>query len=153
MTALSRPLLITAAVAGGVAIVYTLLSFQYPWGTLAQPGTGFLPFLIGVLFLASAAGVAWEALVRRPDEAVEWPHGVALVRVFAVVAIAIGYLLVVSSLGHAVTSSLVTFGLMVLMGARRLPLLAALAVTTGAGSTFLFVDLLGVPLPGGPLLG
>lgn len=153
MTARSRALLITAAVASAVALAYTVLSFQYPWGTLAQPGTGFLPFAVGVLFFISAAGVAWEALAKRPDEPIDWPRGSGLRRVVAVAAIAIGYLVLVGSLGHVVTSTLVAFGLMMLMGARRVLPIAALAVAMGVGSTYLFVDVLGVPLPGGALLG
>lgn len=149
MTVLWRALLVSAGVAAAVALAYTLLSLQYRWGTLAQPGSGFFPFWVGVLFIVAAAGVAWEALSERPAETIEWPRGVELARVVAIAAIAIGYAVLLVLVGHAIAGASAAFAVMMVMGIRRWWLAAALAVAVGVGSAYLFTDLLGVPLPAG----
>lgn len=153
MIVLWRALLATASLAGAVALAYTVLSLQYSWGTMAQPGTGFYPFWVGVAFVASAAGVGWEALRDRPGELVQWPRGIPLVRVVGVIAISAGYMVLLVIAGHAIAAAVATLSLMTLMGVRRLLWTVPFAVVVGIATSFLFIDLLGVPLPSGLLFG
>ena len=144
-------LLITAGVAAALALAYTLLSLQYRWGTMSQPGTAFYPFWIGVFFLATAVGVAWEAWRDPSIGAIDWPRGQGLIRVAAVVGASVGYALMLVLVGHAMAATVVAFGLMTVMGARRFLITGALALAVGFGSALLFIDVLSVPLPPGIL--
>lgn len=151
MSTARRALLITAGVAATVALAYTLLSLQYRWGTMSQPGTAFYPFWIGIFFLTTAVGVGWEAWRDTSMEAIDWPRGQSVMRVLAVVGASIGYAILLVLVGHAVAATAVAFGLMTVMGARRYVVTGALALVVGFGSAFLFIDVLSVPLPPGVL--
>ena len=149
MTVLWRALLVTASLAAAVALAYTVISLQYAWGTMAQPGTGFYPFWVGVAFIASAVGVGWEAVKERPAEPVQWPGGVPLVRVIGVVGISAAYMVLLVMAGHALAGGVATWAFMRLMGVRHLLWTTLFAIVVGLATAFLFIDLLGVPLPSG----
>lgn len=153
MTRGHRPVLIVGAVVAVLGLLYLAEARRYPWGTLAQPGPGVFPFLVGALLLAGAVGTALEAMLRRARSEIEWPRGPAGWRVLTLVVLTCGYILLLPYLGHPIAGSLVTFGVLQIMGLPRWWLRAGLAVAVAVASHYLFAGLLGVPLPAGPWFG
>lgn len=149
MTILWRALVAVAGLAAVTALAYTALSLQYRWGTMAQPGTGFFPFWVGVLLLAASLGVAYEAVTERPADIVEWPGRAGIVRVSSVAVVAVGYSILLVMIGHGIAASVAAWALMTVMGERRWWITVPIALFVGFGSAYLFADVLGVPLPPG----
>ncbi|MHB1134589.1 MAG: hypothetical protein ACYC4L_19635, partial [Chloroflexota bacterium] len=77
--------LIVALLGTLAGVVYLIEAFNYPLGTMAQPGAGFYPLIIGSLLLVSLAGVSVEAWRARATEPAAWPAGPNLWRLAAVV--------------------------------------------------------------------
>jgi len=147
------PSAIAGAVGAVVALPYTVLAVRYGLGTLDDPGAGFYPVVVGALLLLACIGTAVEAIARRPDTAVAWPSGIARVRMLALVAASVGYVVLLPYAGHPVAGTLVTLAALQVMGLRGWPLKLALALAVGLGSHYLFAVVLGVPLPRGAWSG
>jgi len=134
---------VIAAVGGCIAWV----SQEYPFGTLAEPGPGFLPFCLALIFalfgvvLAVAGGRCTEA---HAIEFGEWRHVVTVLAALAASAFAI------ERIGfRALVLALLLFFLVVVE--RRNPFVAAAVAAAAAFGTFHLVnDVLRVPLPLGP---
>ncbi len=140
------------AVAGSGVVVgslYLAEALRYPRGSLAQPGPGLFPLLVGALLLVSAAAIGLEALLIRRDRPVDWPAGVRLRR-FGLVGLAtLGYIVLLPAIGHPLAGSLLLWVVLRVMGLRPWGLVVLLGVAMALGSYYLFGVLLGAPLPGG----
>ena len=80
------------------------------------------------------------------------PH----LRAAGVLAIGVGYLLILYTTGYLIAAALLIMAMATYVGARFGPRLAAVAVALAVGFHVVFVELLGIPLPPGllaPLLG
>lgn len=92
---------------------------------------------------ATGAGPAEEGAARRKGH----------VRALGMLAIGLAYLLVLDTLGYAVSVALLIFGVAVYMGLRASPRVVAIAVLLAAGFYLIFARLLDIPLPEGILSG
>lgn len=128
---------------------YLAEGLRYPLGTLAQPGPGLYPALIGALVVVGGLGTALEARHLPAGVACGWPRGPALRRVLALIAAAFAYVVVLPYVGHVIAAAPVTLTIMRVMGLRSWPKGMGLTLAMALGSYYLFAILLRVPLPGG----
>jgi Tripartite tricarboxylate transporter TctB family len=118
----------------------------YPFGTVAEPGPGFVPFALGVLLAALGLVIALGARSGGAVQAPSFrdPHVFVILGVLAIAALAmerVGFRLTVAAM------------LLFLLGVvERRPLWAVLAVAfvVAFGAFYLVNDVLRVPLPLGP---
>ncbi|MBI3969482.1 MAG: tripartite tricarboxylate transporter TctB family protein [Chloroflexi bacterium] len=128
---------------------YTAEALRYRWGSLANPGPGLFPVLVGVLVMLGAVGVALETFTDPPVGDAAWPQGVGRWRLLAIVAVAALYVATMPYLGHPIAGTLVMFAALQIMGLANWPLKIGLALCLGLGSHYLFATWLGIPLPTG----
>ena len=136
-------------------LAYIVEALSYPRGTMAQPGPGLYPLLLGALILLSSLGTGLELLFRRfeKEEAAIWPRGASGRRLLFVLAASLAYGLLLPYLGHPFIATLVTLVVLQVMGVRSWPLKITIALLIGIGSYYLFGKLLAIPLPMGVLFG
>lgn len=132
-----------------LAFLYLLEGSRYPQGSMAQPGPGLYPLLLGSLLLFSASGLVLEAMFGSSEPSVAWPSGSARRRFLAVLGATLGYILLLPYLGHALAAALLTLAVLHSMGSSPWPLKIMLSFVLSLASYYLFVLLLGIPLPPG----
>lgn len=118
-------------------------------------GAAGLPHTLAVILAVLAVLLIVRALVfgqeprRVPAEneprALPRPH----LRALGMLALGIGYLLVVSTLGYVVSVVLLLGAVALYVGYRPSPALAVFAIVGAAGFYVLFVQILDIPLPPG----
>ena len=132
-----------AALGGYVAIA----AREYPFGSIAEPGPGFVPFALGVMLAACGIVLAVAATFAPPERAVDFaelPHAGVILTGLVAAALAIGRV----GFRTLVVLMLLFFLLLV---ERRRPLIAVpLALAVAFGTFYLINDVLRVPLPVGP---
>jgi hypothetical protein len=140
--------------AGFGAVLWEASSFQY--GTEFAPGPGFAPVwisVVGIILSLLIAGTALRSLRRGEHSAVgaDMLDGAGVLRVGATLLGLIVMLSIVSWLGFVL--SILVFLLFLTLGVQRLPVLVGIAtsIVTVFFIYVVFVFLLGVPVPTGPL--
>ncbi|HXG49958.1 MAG TPA: tripartite tricarboxylate transporter TctB family protein [candidate division Zixibacteria bacterium] len=142
----------TDRVSGGVLALFSLWvlweSRHLPFGTLRQPGPGFLPVVLAALLLLTGLSlicVSGGAPSLGSLRWVEWRHTLAIsaASAFSVAAI--------ERLGYRLTLVLVLLFLVKVVEKQGWLVSLAFASTMAFGSFFLFHTILRVPLPEGPL--
>ena len=120
---------------------------EYPLGSIAEPGPGFLPLALGMMLAACGIVLvigAFFVVPARPVSFAELPH--ALVVLVSLAAAALG----IERLGFRVTVALMLLFFLLAIE-RRPPVIAVpLALALACGTFYLINDLLRVPLPVGP---
>ncbi len=138
---------ITLAVVGTVLTIgYLAEATRYPMGTLAQPGAGFYPLLVGALLFIGLVGTGIQAVRSQSSEPVDWPRGSAKWRVLSIVIACVGYVIVVPIIGHMASGALIAFAVLQVMHLNPLPLRIVLSIVFGVVSYYLFAEMLGVPM-------
>lgn len=176
---LKKPQALFAAAVLLVGAIYLALAYRMPRGTLAYPGPGFYPVLVGwLLAITSAASLGWElrtsqpgtaaqvdspptegsgpgpagagtAAVAEPGGSAESPPGRA--KALQLVGVLAFYVLALQYLGFLVAAAVLLSLSTWMFGLRRpLPVLAFTAVVLTV-AYLLFVSWLKVPLPRGSL--
>lgn len=139
-----------------LGLAYLRHAYAMPLGTWAEPGPGLFPLLLGWSFVLGAAVVsgrgAQRALAARRDAgrsgaeehapAVAWSWGPVLI-----VVVSIGGVLLMSRVSYLVGALFLFGATMLVLGARRLPVVLAVAVLATVATDLLFRRWLGVPLP------
>lgn len=126
---------------------YVLEAAQYPIGTLASPGPGLYPLVVGAVIFISLLGILLESRRAEGQEGFEFPDREELVRVTSAIFLFVLYIILVDYLGHAITAALISYPLLRLMGQRNQLMTIGCALAAGVGSNILFRVLLGVQLP------
>jgi putative tricarboxylic transport membrane protein len=142
--------LTTAAVliAGGLLVLWDGLRLGIGWGT-DGPKSGFFPFWLAVLMIASCVGIvvqAWQQVDRRPFVARE-----AVVPVLKVLAPAVAFVFVMQFLGLYVASALYMAVYMRWIGRYPWPLIVLVSVAFPVVTFLVFELWFLVPMPKGPL--
>jgi putative tricarboxylic transport membrane protein len=132
-----------------LAALYLAQALYYPWGTAAQPGPAVYLVSVGVLALVGALGTAVEALVKRPQESVEWPSVQGRWRVLTILGASAIYVVTLPVLGQPVCGTLLTLVVLQVMALRGWIFKIGVSLVVGLGSFYLFSVVLGVPLPAG----
>lgn len=134
-------------------IVYLLHCARYPIGSLKDPGSGAYPMVVGMLILICSLGTILEGQYRIPNLRIGWPRGSQFSRIVTLIFAMLAYFILLPFIGHLLASLIVVFAGLHLMGELRWYIKIILTFSICAGSHYLFVNLLGVPLPYGKLFG
>jgi hypothetical protein len=134
---------------------YLAYALTLPIGTFLEPGIGFFPVVVGVMFVVFAA----TSLIRRRGEATEPPEtidedteaedaqvGDEAWKVLVLAGMIAGYVVATAFVGHFIATALFVFCALRLVGSRRWPMQLVAAVAISVASYFLFESALGVPL-------
>ena len=125
-------------------------AWSLPFGTLRQPGAGFLPKSLAVL----VAGLAATLLIRGavvPAASVHglWPERRGLLRVALMLAALLGYVGLLEQVGYVLTTTGLFVILLRWVGQQSWPITAVVAILAAGGSYILFARWLLVSLPAG----
>jgi putative tricarboxylic transport membrane protein len=132
-----------------VSIFYAYTAIKLGTGTIATPGPGFYPFLLGVGILVLSCALAWQGWRRKrgfmfataPAERRAW---------ITVIAYSVGILIYpvgLKSVGYVPSTIALLFYLLFLAGMRRVFFGLILATVFTVAVYGLFATFLGVPLP------
>lgn len=135
-----RPVVATNVVEAVVAVILLIIGgvvvfesrrLGAGW-TSDGPGSGYFPFIIGMLILIASTGMLYEALLSKKKKTEPFVDTVQLKRVLSVLLPALFYVLVVSFLGLYVASAVYIALFMIILGKYSWvkSLLIALAVNT-----------------------
>lgn len=119
---------------------------EYPFGTLAEPGPGYLPFVLAMVLAAFGALLAVRGRAVSTDRQVRFddlPHALLLLAVLSAAAYAI------ERAGYRVTVALMLVFLLAVVERRSVIMSALLAAAMALGSFYLINNVLRVPLPVG----
>jgi len=135
---------VTGAALALVGVLVAWQSWQYPMGSLAEPGPGYLPFALG---LALAAFGALVAAAGRHSPALRWARfddglkGLAILAGLAFAALAF------ERLGYRITIAVLLLYYLGVLERRSWLMTLVLAIVVSLGTYYLFARLLRVPLP------
>lgn len=145
-----------------VGLVYETMAMNMPRGSLAYPGPGLFPMIIGILLIATALGCLFQEIVPRmrskdpvasslPDEAPAAADKRNVGKTVQLTALMIGYIFLLKPLGFPLAICAFLALAIRIFGYRKwLPTLAMAAVIAGI-SYLSFVVWLKVALPLGIL--
>jgi hypothetical protein len=152
--------IIFAAAMLAVGLVYAGMALNMPRGSLAYPGPGLFPIIIGVCMIVTALGcLVQEILPRRkakiptvaPIEEAAAAEGRDVMKTVQLTALMIGYIFVLKPLGFPIAICIFLALAIRIFGYRKwIPTLLIAAIIAGA-SYLSFVIWLKVPLPLGIL--
>lgn len=145
-----RSVLIASAAFTLLSVGYLAIAATYPVGTLAQPGAGLFPMVIGALLLISSAGLIVESVRMDPSAGITWPYMTYIWRMLLVLAASTAYLLLLPVLGQVLAGLVLCLGLFASMRFRPWWLAVLLSIIFSVGVQVLFAVVLKVPLPRGP---
>lgn len=138
--------------AAGVALAalgvwVTVGAAAYPFGSLAEPGPGFLPFALGIMLAACGAVLALAAAFAAPARPITFsdlPHAAVVLIVLAAAALGM------ERLGFRTLVVLMLLFFLLVLERRRARIAVPLALALAFGAFYLINDVLRVPLPVGP---
>jgi len=143
------------------SIIWMALGGLFVVGALQQglmrkdvPGPGFLPFLAGIALIVVSLFVLIPALRKWKKEQENdslFPSRQSLKKVLLALAALFGYGIALEYLGYLLTTFLFMFSIARLMEPRGWLTTTLVAISTAVLSYFLFIVLLEVQLPKGPL--
>ena len=119
-----RPVVATNVVEAVVAVILLIIGgvvvfesrrLGAGW-TSDGPGSGYFPFIIGMLILIASAGMLYEALLSKKKKTEPFVDTVQLKRVLSVLVPALFYVLMVSFLGLYLASAAYIALFMVILG-------------------------------------
>jgi hypothetical protein len=133
--------------------VTLLFSLQLPMGTLHMPGSGFFPFLLGLLLMGLAACqtfLVWRrtgaGTAESPAEGQATGSARQVVIFMGIIALATAAL---ELLGFPLVAFLLMLALLKLLGVRRWRDSVLISLLTAGASYILFVRWLQIPMPTG----
>jgi hypothetical protein len=156
-----------AAAMLAIGVVYETMGLNMPRGTLAYPGPGLFPTIIGVFLIATALACVIQELVSRkkspespsplvPQDQAAAPAARHIAKTFQVMALLVAYTFALKPLGFPLAIAAFVAVAVRIFGYRKLVPTLAMAGIIAAVSYVSFVVWLKVPLPVGllePLLG
>jgi putative tricarboxylic transport membrane protein len=156
-----------AAMMLAVGVVYETMGANMPRGSLAYPGPGLFPTMIGVFLIATALGCLLQEIFTRkkaaeaagapaPADAALKPPTRHVSKTVELVALLIGYALLLKPLGFPLAVATFVAVAIRIFGYRKPLPTFAMAVVIAVVSYVSFVVWLKVPLPTGllePVLG
>jgi putative tricarboxylic transport membrane protein len=124
---------------------------QYPYWTPNGPGSGFLPFWLGLVMAGLAIGLLVSAM-RRPDPGEAWlPEGRGLLRLLVIVLATVVFVWLLPFLGMTLATFLFLVGVLRFVERHGWFATVGVAVATSAANWLVFVHWLHVPFPTGIL--
>lgn len=138
----------SAIALGAVGAFFAWHGSRLSFGTLAEPGPGFFPLMLGVVLIACAAALLWRRrAISATTMGTEFAHRDVVIAYLVLLAVPLGF----ERLGAGVT--LAAFVALLLMALDRMAWWrAALGAIVGVSVLwYVFKHLLGVQLPRGIL--
>jgi putative tricarboxylic transport membrane protein len=125
-------------------------AWMMPPSATFGPGSGFLPFWIGLILALLAAILlvsAWRRKAEGTDAVSPFPGGKALLAITGVLGGLAAYIMLIEVLGFLADTFLYVTFLLRVVERERWPMTLAVAVATTAGLFIVFQVLLGITLP------
>ena len=147
---MARRDLAVALVALGFGVAAAHQAARLPFGTVHNPGAGFVPWLLALVFTLLALLLVVQSVARPPG-----PSGDAAGHVRNVIALLVAlalYVVLLEPVGYPLVTFLLVLFMLRVLEPHPWPLALGLAVLAAGGSYVLFAVWLSVPLPPG-LLG
>lgn len=116
-----------------------------------QPGSGFMPFVLGLLLAALSLALVVTSRARDAERVAFWP-GRAWLQPLVAVAIVAVFIVVFDDVGAITSVGLLVTGWLWLVGKKSLPVALATGIATAAVVWAVFVRLLQTPFPDALLL-
>jgi hypothetical protein len=124
---------------------------QYPYWTSTGPGSGFLPFWLGLVMAGLAAALLVSA-ARRPDPGEAWlPEGGGFVRLIVVVLATVIFVWLLPILGMTLATFLFLVTILRFLERHTWLATVGVALATSAANWLVFMYWLSVPFPVGIL--
>ena len=125
--------------------------YQYPYWTPTGPGSGFLPFWLGLAMAVLAAALLVGA-ARRPDPGEAWlPEGRGLVKLIAILIATMAFVWLLPILGMTLATFLFLVGVLRFLERHSWVATVGVALATSAVNWLVFIHWLNVPFPVGIL--
>lgn len=140
---------VTGAIGLLLSVVYLVLSADYPFGTMDQPGARVWPTLIGLMMVIASLFVLWEAWRMAPTEVFELPAGAGARRVVIMIVLLLAYFGSMDYLGQFISSAIFCVLFMRLVSPLSWPRLIVASLGIAVGLQLIFVVLLKIPMPHG----
>ena len=132
-----------------LSAVTVFLSSKLPFGSVANPGAGFLPLLVGILMLLlSLILFVQSSLKREKERKALWAKG-GTGRVLLILASLIVYGFLLESLGFILMTFLLMGFLLLAIGSQRIVLVVLISLFSSIGCYAVFQLWLEVQLPKG----
>ena len=136
----------------GVGLILTIWSATYPLGNMAQPGSGFLPFGLGILLLIFSAVLLVRALRLAASNEEKVPMLPARwLNLALTIMVLVAAVFLFEKVGYLLIFFVISLVLPLLAGQITLKRSFLFAVVSAAGVYIIFVWLLKQPLPTGIL--
>jgi hypothetical protein len=142
-----RGAVLVAAMLGGTGAFFIWQALLVEVGTIALPGPGFFPLLLGALMITGAVGLSVQSWFFMQGEMIEIGHRDVLITASTL----LGVPFLFERLGAYVSFAMLAIAMLVLIG-RVAPGIAVIATAIGLAGCWLFFQImLGLQLPSGPL--
>ena len=139
-----------ALLASGVAFSAAALKYYTYWGP-GGPGSGFLPFWLGIV-MAMLAGLLLVGALRSPEAGAGWlPRGEGLKRLVAVLVVTAAFVALLPVVGMMLGTVLFLVALLRFLEGYRWVVTLGVAVAMAAVNYLVFTYWLRVPFPVSPL--
>jgi len=134
-----------------VLLVWQALNLRYY--TPLGPGPGFFPFWLSIALAILSSAMIWQTTFGRSEEtpADFYPDRSGYLRISAVLGALIGIILLMKTLGFVLSMLVFYIFLLRALGRQSLLITGIVAAVGSFGVYYIFVHLLGVPLPIGIL--
>ena len=142
-------------VIGGIGLLFGVgylgMSFQLPFGRLAQPGAGLFPVIVGVVMVFASLTTMWEGWQLEKAKQIEFSAGADRERLLSLIGLLFGYFLSLTWLGYIASTTLFCILLMRMLSNLGWPRIVAYSLVMTLALYVVFVLLLKVPMPRGML--
>lgn len=144
--------LLVGFVALMVSIGYLIESLSMPQGTLESPGPGMFPVGVGVISIIVALLVIAEGAIGTGTRgSLDLPTGFERRQVLVFMGTLIGFILILPLAGQYVAASLYVVSTLRFLGRLSWARSVIVGALVGVGVSFLFSEVLEIPLPAGLL--
>ena len=150
---MSRDEIIVGVVIFLFGAITSLLSLKMPIGTFRMGGPGLFPLCLGIIlmilsgtFILKTCFQGKNKQLKKATSIESSPSPVPLVLFLGTMVLAA---LFFNTLGYPLVSFLLMLSLLRILGVKRWNLNVLISVVTSAGSYFLFVQWLNIPMPKG----
>lgn len=144
--------LLVGFVALMVSIGYLIESLSMPQGTLESPGPGMFPVGVGVISIIVALLVIAEGAIGTGTRgSLDLPTGFERRQVLVFMGTLIGFILILPLAGQYVAASLYVVSTLRFLGRLSWARSVIVGALVGIGVSFLFSEVLEIPLPAGLL--
>ena len=130
-----------------------LLSSKMPIGTFRMAGTGLFPLILGIILMVLSGAFILKIFFQGKEQRVKKETSIesseSPIQLILFLGAMVLATLFFNRLGYPLTSFLLMLALLRILGIKRWGLNILVSVVTAAGTYFLFVKWLNIPMPKG----